>query len=257
MRARRRGGRRAADPGLPLPPDRSAARRRRDRPRHQCQEGPVPRALGHEECRGEDRLDRQSRTSCCASAARASATTRWSSTCARCRSWRETGYPSCSTRPIRCSSRAGRATTSGGERRVRAGAGARRRRGRRRRRVHGDAPGPRPRAVRRPEHGAAEGHAGAARSYRVRRSKRSPVGPPGSGTGSTLTASALAMRLGRCAGRTHPFASKESSMSAIIDIHAPRDPRQPRQSDRRGRGDAGERRDRPRRRAVGRLDRRA
>ena len=64
-----------------------------DRPRDQHQEGPVPRALGHEERRAQGRGHRQRATSCCASAASASATTRWSPTCARCRSWRETGYP--------------------------------------------------------------------------------------------------------------------------------------------------------------------
>ena len=41
----------------------------------------------------QGRRRRQPATSCCASAARASATTRWSPTCARCRCWRETGYP--------------------------------------------------------------------------------------------------------------------------------------------------------------------
>ena len=40
-------GRRAADPGVPLPADRSSGRRGRDRPRRQRQEGPVPGALGH------------------------------------------------------------------------------------------------------------------------------------------------------------------------------------------------------------------
>ena len=84
--------------------------------RDQHQEGPVPGALGHEERRGEDRLDRQRAASCCASAAPASATTRWSSTCARCRSWRRPAIRWCSTRPMRCSSRAGRATARGGER---------------------------------------------------------------------------------------------------------------------------------------------
>ena len=47
MRARRRGRRYAADPGVPLPADRPPDRRRRDRPRRQRQEGAVPRPLGH------------------------------------------------------------------------------------------------------------------------------------------------------------------------------------------------------------------
>ena len=59
MRAGGRGGGRAADPGLPLPPDRSAAGRRRDRPRDQRQEGPVPRAVGHGKRRRQDRQHRQ------------------------------------------------------------------------------------------------------------------------------------------------------------------------------------------------------
>ncbi len=83
-----RGGRRAPDPGLPLPPDRPPARGRRDRRGDQRQEGPVPRALGH----GATSPPRSPRpatsASCSASAASPSATTRWSPTCARCRSWR-------------------------------------------------------------------------------------------------------------------------------------------------------------------------
>ena len=58
-----------------------------DRQAGQRQEGPVPRAVGHEERRRQDR--RRAATAMCSSpsAARASATTRWSPTCARCRSW--------------------------------------------------------------------------------------------------------------------------------------------------------------------------
>ena len=47
-------------------------------------------------------------TSCCASAAPASATTLWSATCAACRSWLAPAIRWCSTPPTRCSSRAGR-----------------------------------------------------------------------------------------------------------------------------------------------------
>ena len=48
MRVARRG-RRAANPGLPVPADRSADRRRQNRKSRQRQEGPVPGALGHAE----------------------------------------------------------------------------------------------------------------------------------------------------------------------------------------------------------------
>ena len=44
-------GRRAADPGLPVPSDRPPGRRRQDRRGRERQEGPVPRALGHGERR--------------------------------------------------------------------------------------------------------------------------------------------------------------------------------------------------------------
>ena len=87
LRPGRRGRRRPADSGLPVAPDRPPARRRPHRRGDQRQEGPVPRALGHAERRRQDRLDRQRRASCSASAAPRSATTPWSSTCAACRSW--------------------------------------------------------------------------------------------------------------------------------------------------------------------------
>ena len=75
-------GRRAPDPRFPVPPDRPAAGRRRNRPGDQRQEGPVPGPLGHEERRGQARQHRAITRSCCASAASASATTRWCRTCA-------------------------------------------------------------------------------------------------------------------------------------------------------------------------------
>ena len=59
VRAGRRSRRHSADPGVPVPADRPAGRRRKDRPRGQRQEGPVPRALGHGECRREDHGRRQ------------------------------------------------------------------------------------------------------------------------------------------------------------------------------------------------------
>ena len=55
----RRGGGRAADPGLPVPADRPADRRGQDRPRRQREEGPVPRALGHGERGRQDHRQRQ------------------------------------------------------------------------------------------------------------------------------------------------------------------------------------------------------
>ena len=59
MRARRRGRRHPADPGLPLPPDRPSGRRRQDRPGRQREEGPVPGALGHGERRRQGHGRRQ------------------------------------------------------------------------------------------------------------------------------------------------------------------------------------------------------
>ena len=55
----RRSRRRAADPGVPQPADRPPGRRGRDRQAGQRQEGPVPRAVGHEERRRQDRRERQ------------------------------------------------------------------------------------------------------------------------------------------------------------------------------------------------------
>ena len=87
VRHRRRSRRHPADPRLPLPPDRPADRRRQDRQGGERQEGPVPGAVGHEERRRQDHRLGQSRTCWSPSAAPPSATTRWSPTCARCRSW--------------------------------------------------------------------------------------------------------------------------------------------------------------------------
>ena len=50
----------AANPGLSVPPDGFAIGRWRYGPRHQCEEGAVPRTLGYEECRGENREHGQS-----------------------------------------------------------------------------------------------------------------------------------------------------------------------------------------------------
>ena len=59
VRARGRGGGRAADPGLPVPADRPAGRRGQDRARRQGQEGPVPGALGHAQRGRQDHRQRQ------------------------------------------------------------------------------------------------------------------------------------------------------------------------------------------------------
>ena len=94
VRAGRRGGRRAADPGLPLPPDRSAAW---PRPRPG---GPINIKKGQFLAPWDMKQRRRARsrrpataTSCSASAAPASATTRWSPTCAACRSWPRPAVP--------------------------------------------------------------------------------------------------------------------------------------------------------------------
>src|SRR5688572_14579439 len=60
MRGSGRGRRHPADPGIPLPADRPPRRRRADRPRGQREEGPVSRAVGHEERARQDRGERQS-----------------------------------------------------------------------------------------------------------------------------------------------------------------------------------------------------
>ena len=62
MRRGRAGGRRVADPGLPVPADRSAAGGRGDRQGRQRQEGAVPGALGHGQRRRQDHRRRQSAT---------------------------------------------------------------------------------------------------------------------------------------------------------------------------------------------------
>ena len=61
MRARGRGRGRAADTGVPVPADRSSDRRGENGPRGEDQEGPIPRALGHEERRGQGALRRAMR----------------------------------------------------------------------------------------------------------------------------------------------------------------------------------------------------
>ncbi len=98
-----------ADPGLSLPPDGSADCRRQDRPRHQRQEGPVPRPLGHEERAGQVQRKRQSQ---CA-ALRTRRLLRLQHAGLRHALAADHGGHGCAGRvsmpPIRCSSRAGRA----------------------------------------------------------------------------------------------------------------------------------------------------
>ena len=173
MRARRAGRRRAADPGVPVPADRPADRRREDRQGRQRQEGPVPRALGHEERGREDHRRRQSQRA----GDRARRLVRLQHARlrhARAADPRARHRRAGDLRRHPFGAAAGRAGRLVGRRaRVRAGAGARRGRGRRRRRVHRDPPGPGPGAVRRTEHGAAQGDGGvAAPADRVR--PRSP-----------------------------------------------------------------------------------
>ena len=59
VRARGGSRRRAADPRVPVPADRSPRRRRAHRQGRQRQEGPVPRPLGHGERRRQDHRRRQ------------------------------------------------------------------------------------------------------------------------------------------------------------------------------------------------------
>ena len=116
MRPGGRSRRYPADPGLSLPPDRSAAGGGRDRQADQHQEGPVPGAVGHEERRRQDRLDRQRADP----AVRARHELRLQH--ARRRHARAADHGarpatrSCSTRPMRWRSRAALGDRSGGER---------------------------------------------------------------------------------------------------------------------------------------------
>ncbi len=82
VRACCRGLRRAADPGLPLPPDRPGRRRGAHRPGGQRQEGPVPRSRRHAAGGRQGALRRATTGSPSPSAASPSATTTWWSTCA-------------------------------------------------------------------------------------------------------------------------------------------------------------------------------
>ena len=116
------GRRRAADAGVPVPPDRLHPRRRAERQAREHQEGPVPRAARHEE-RDRQGARRGARRRACpktaswpASAARASATTTSSPTCA---AWRSCARPDApvvfdATHSVQLPG--GQGTSSGGQR---------------------------------------------------------------------------------------------------------------------------------------------
>ena len=154
VRPGRRGGRRAADPGLPLPPDRPFGRGGAHRPRGQRQEGAVPRALGHEERGREARRRRRGRRA----RHRAGVELRLQHAGRRHAGAADHGARDRRARHLRrhpfgaAAGRAGDFIRRAA--RIRAGAGARGRRGRRRRRLHRDPSRPRPRALRRAQHGA-------------------------------------------------------------------------------------------------------
>ena len=59
MRSSRRSRRCASNSGVSVPADRSADRGRANRQGRQCEEGPVPCAVGHEECDREDHRRRK------------------------------------------------------------------------------------------------------------------------------------------------------------------------------------------------------
>ena len=132
----------------------AAGENRQDRQR---QEGPVPGALGHEERGGEDHRRRQPQRA----GDRARRLVRLQHARlrhARAADPRPRHRRAGDLRRHPFGAAAGRAGHLLGRRaRIRAGAGARRGRGRRRRRVHRDASGSGQGAVRRTEHGAAQG----------------------------------------------------------------------------------------------------
>ena len=108
VRARGRGGGRDPDSRLPLPPDRPPDRRRPHGPRDQCEEGPVPRPLGHEERGRQDHRGRQSQRD----GLRARRLLRLQHPRQRhagpAGDWPRSAARWCSTPPTACSSRAGR-----------------------------------------------------------------------------------------------------------------------------------------------------
>ena len=195
------------------------------------QEGPVPGALGHGPGGAASSSSSARAGSCWASAAPASATTRWSRISAALPQMARTGWPVVFDATHSVQQPGGLGGASGGQREfvpvlARAARGGRRGGG-----VHRDPSRSRPGAERRPEHGAARRAAGAAgRADRIRPAEQAASDPPPGRAGHD-----------RHRDRRDP---------------RPPDPGQPGQSDRRGRRRARRRRARPRGRAVGRLDRR-
>jgi hypothetical protein len=155
MRRGGAGGRRAADPGLPVPADRSAAGGGGDRQGRQRQEGAVPGAVGHGQCRRQDHRRRQSQRA----GHRARRLVRLQHAGvghARAADHGAHDRRAGDFRRHPFGAAAGREGHLIGRRaRIRAGAGARRGRGRRRRRVHRDPSRSRSCAVGRAQHGAA------------------------------------------------------------------------------------------------------
>ena len=192
-----RGGRRAADPGLPLPADRSPHRRRQDRPRGQGQEGPVPGALGHEE-RGA-KITGSGNPNVLVTERGASFG--YNTLVVDMRSlpiMAEIGCPVIFDATHSVQQPGGQGTASGGDRRFVPVLGARGRRRRRRRPLHRDPRGPRPRPLRRPQHGAA-------RPVRRPDARADGHRRGGEGTGSNLpSVGQLAERRGMAATISSP-----------------------------------------------------
>ena len=170
-----RGRRRAADPGVPVPADRPARGRGAHRQGRQHQEGPVPGA--RRTCGTSSRRSPAQATESCSSpsAASASATTTWSSTCARFPMLRALGYPVVFdvTHSLQLPG-AGDGVTGGPGRVHRAARRGRRRRGRRRR-LHGGARGPVTREERRRQCAAARSARAAAPQAPAHRRGRDAV----------------------------------------------------------------------------------
>ena len=127
-----RGGRRAADPGLPVPPDRPLEGRGRDRAGDQRQEGPVPGALGHGAGQRQARGVRRGAGPVC----ERGASFGYNTLVSDMRSLPHlaaTGWPVVFDATHSVQQPGGQGGTSGGQRELRAAAGARGGRGRRRR----------------------------------------------------------------------------------------------------------------------------
>ena len=158
VRAGGGGGGRAADPRLPLPADRPAARRRRDRAPMNVKKGQFLAPWDMKNVAAK--IARAGNDSILLTERGASFGYNTLVTDMRALPiMAETGYPVVFDATHSVQQPGGQGTQQRRPARVRAGAGARGRGRRRRRGVHGDAPGPGPRAVGRPEHDPAQGHA--------------------------------------------------------------------------------------------------